>query len=247
MDSNTHSTPPTSRPAAGRPDWRASVGAADQGLAAEDLDQLSDVALDEDTARLRRQLDGLEGQWLRRVAALDARRAAGASQAQPAPSTASWLRRRLRMGAGAAHSAVRTARALFRGPLEGTGQALLNGDLSPAHARVLADATHALPAPVVAEAEPVLVAAAGRLDPPVLRQAVGWLVQVADPDRADQVAERRHQRRGVWLSPTWEGLVAVDGLLEPEAGQLLATALEPLARPATAEDPRSGGSGPRMR
>jgi Domain of unknown function (DUF222) len=35
-------------------------------------------------------------------------------------------------------------------------------------------------------------------------------------------------------------MVAIDGLLEPEAGETLLTALEPLARPATAEDERSG-------
>jgi Domain of unknown function (DUF222) len=35
--------------------------------------------------------------------------------------------------------------------------------------------------------------------------------------------------------------VAVDGLLEPEAGETLLAALEPLARPASAEDDRSGG------
>jgi Domain of unknown function (DUF222) len=36
-------------------------------------------------------------------------------------------------------------------------------------------------------------------------------------------------------------MVAVDGLLEPEAGQTLLAALEPLARPANAQDTRSGG------
>jgi Domain of unknown function (DUF222) len=35
-------------------------------------------------------------------------------------------------------------------------------------------------------------------------------------------------------------MVAVGGLLEPEAGQTLAAALAPLARPANADDPRSG-------
>src|SRR4029453_16034098 len=52
---------------------------------------------------------------------------------------------------------------------------------------------------------------------------------------------RRHERRGLWLSPTWEGMVAVDGLLEPEAGTTLLAALEPLARPADAGDGRTGG------
>jgi hypothetical protein len=36
-------------------------------------------------------------------------------------------------------------------------------------------------------------------------------------------------------------MVAVDGLLEPEAGQTLLAALEPLAGPATADDSRNGG------
>jgi hypothetical protein len=255
MDPNTHSTqPPSGRsadqsqgpagPAAARDpavDVLAAV-ATDLGvLAAQDPDGLTEAARAERVLALGRLADRLHGHWLKELAALDAAGAAGADQGQPAPSTASWLRHRLRMGSGAAHSTVRCARALFRGPLAGTGQALTSGDISVAHARVLADGTHALPTQVVAEAEPVLVEAARRLDPPTLRQAVGWLLQVADPDRADAVAERRHGRRGLWLSPTWEGMVAIDGLLEPEAGHTLLAALDPLARPAEADDRRSGG------
>jgi Domain of unknown function (DUF222)/HNH endonuclease len=186
-------------------------------------------------------LDGLEGQWLRRLATIDARRAAGADQGQPVPSTAGWLRHRLRLGAGAARGAVRTARALFRGPLHETAQALTGGVISPAHARVLAQGTRHLPDQVTREAEPVLVAAAGRLDPPRLGQAVGHLCQIIDPDGADRAAQRRHQRRGLWLSPTLDNMVAIDGLLDPEAGQTVLAALEPLARPADADDPRLGG------
>jgi hypothetical protein len=36
-------------------------------------------------------------------------------------------------------------------------------------------------------------------------------------------------------------MVAIDGLLEPETGQILTAALEPLARPHSAHDARSGG------
>jgi hypothetical protein len=86
----------------------------------------------------------------------------------------------------------------------------------------------------------VLVEAARRLDPPQLRRLVGHLVQVADPDGADRQRERRHERRGLWLSPTFDRMVAVTGLLEPEAGQTVLAALEPLARPADADDPRTG-------
>jgi hypothetical protein len=86
----------------------------------------------------------------------------------------------------------------------------------------------------------VLLEAACRLDPPRLRKVVGHLGEVADPDAAEQQALRRHDRRGLWVAPTLEGMVAVDGLLDPEAGETLLTALEPLARPSTADDDRSG-------
>ena len=45
----------------------------------------------------------------------------------------------------------------------------------------------------------------------------------------------------MWLASTLDDLVAVDRLLEPEAGQTVMAALEPLARPADAGDSRHGG------
>jgi hypothetical protein len=133
------------------------------------------------------------------------------------------------------------ARALFRGPLPQTAQALVKGELSVAHAKAVVDGTHHLPDHITAEAEPVLLEAARRLDPPRLRQAVGFLLEVADPEGADAARQRRHERRGLWLLPTFDGMVAVDGLLEPEAGNTVLAALEPLARPADADDTRLGG------
>ncbi len=66
-------------------------------------------------------------------------------------------------------------------PLRTWTAALTDGELSPAHAQVLAAGTRDLPTQVTAEAEPVLVEAARRLDPPRLRRVLGHLVQVADP------------------------------------------------------------------
>ena len=140
-----------------------------------------------DTARAQRLLawgtllDRHEGLWLKELAALDAAGAAGADQGVQAPSTASWLRNRLRLSAGAATSYVRTARALFRGPLRRTAQALCDGEVSVAHAQVLAHGTHDLPEQVAAEAEPVLLEAARHLDPLRLRRVLGHLQHVVDP------------------------------------------------------------------
>jgi hypothetical protein len=233
MDSNTYSVRPVASLTA--------LAAMVNDLAAQELDGLSDAVRAERVLVLRRLVDRLQGQWLKELAGVDARGAAGAEDGIQVGSTAGWLRARLHAGASAASSWVRTARALFRGPLTQTAQALADGELSAAHAGLLASGTRDLPAHLTVEAEPVLLQAARRLDPPRLGRVLAHLRAVADPDTAASQAERRHQQRGMWLTPTLDGMVAVDGLLEPEAGQTLLAALEPLACPANAEDTRSGG------
>jgi hypothetical protein len=232
MDSNTHSTR--------RPGRLAALIAEIDAFLDQDLDGLPDAALVEQALELRPQVDRLEGGWLQRLAVIDARGAAGAEQGVQAGSTAGWLRARLRMAAGTAAASVRTARALFRGRLPQTAAALTAGEISVAHARVVAARTKDLAAHVAMDAEPVLVDAARQLDPRRLGQLVEHLQHTVDPDSADRAAQRRHERRGVWLTPTLDRLVAIDGLLEAEAGQIVLAALEPLARPADAADDRSG-------
>jgi hypothetical protein len=239
MNSNTHSTQPP-RPPGWQSDEVAALTEALDRLAARDLDRLADAALATEVLQLRRLADRLDELWLQRLAAVDARGAAGAEDGLEVGSTAGWLRARLRLAAGTASTAVRTARALFRGPLTGTAEALCDGDISAEHAAVVAHGTQQLPDQVRAEADPVLVEEARRLDPHQLRRLVGHLRQVVDPEGADQAAQRRHERRGLWLTPTFDQLVAVNGLLEPEAAQVIGAALEPLARPADANDHRSG-------
>jgi hypothetical protein len=231
MDPNTHSTQ--------QPGSLDRLAAVVDQLAVEDLDALPDAQAARRVLVLRGLLERLEGQWLRELAGVDGRGAAGADQGTPAESTAGWLRNRTRMGHPDAHQRVRVARALHRGPLPGTARALADGELSYLHAAALTRATQHLPAATTTAAEPVLLEAARRLDPPRLRKVVGHLADVADPQAAEQQALRRHERRWLWLSPTFAGMVAIDGLLDPEAGETLLTALEPLARPSTADDDRS--------
>jgi len=238
MDSNMYSTE--------SPVGLAALESAVEALAAQDLTLLTDAQAAARVLALRGLLDRLEGQWLRELAGVDGRGAAGAEHGVRAASTAGWLRGRLRAGGATATGWVRMARALFRGPLSGTARALAAGELSATHAAVLAQGAQGLPAQTAVDAEPVLLEAARRLDPPRLRRVVAHLREVADPDgavaqaQAQAQAQRQHERRGIWLSPTLAGMVAIDGLLEPEAGETLLVALEPLARPASAEDQRSG-------
>jgi hypothetical protein len=85
-------------------DELAALAAAVDRLAAQDLDGFSDAVRAERVLGLRRLVDRLEGHWLKELAAVDARGAAGAEDGVQVGSTAGWLRARLRMGATTARS-----------------------------------------------------------------------------------------------------------------------------------------------
>ena len=225
------------------------VPAGLQGLAAQvaelaacDPAGLPDGLACEWVLGLRRLVDQLGGCWLRLLAHVDARGAAGAELGVTAPSTAGWLRARTRMAAATAHQGVRTARALYRGPqpLTATASALAAGALSYQHAVSVADATRDLPPATVPEAEGVLVEAASRLDPPQLRRVGCHLREVVDPGGAEERGQARLERRGLWLSGGVDGMVGIQGLLDGEGGERLQAALLPLARPHGPDDQRSG-------
>jgi hypothetical protein len=78
MESNTHSSP--GGRSDGRPDPLAVLTADMDELDAQDLAGLSDAALTQQLLQLRRLVDRLEGQWLKGLAEVDARGAAGLSK-----------------------------------------------------------------------------------------------------------------------------------------------------------------------
>ena len=216
----------------------APLAAVVDDLAAQDLDGLPDAALAEEALALRRLLDRLEGQWHQRLAAVDGRGAAGADHGTPA-STASWLRNRLHLGAAAAHNAVRTARALFRGP-------------SPKRPRPCATASSPQPTPARSPTAPVTSHSRWpprprrcwwrRPDASTHPGCGGWsptCTRLLIP-RAPTTRPSGAIGGGAVAGPNLGGHGRPRGLLEPEAGQTLAAALEPLARPASAHDTRSG-------
>ena len=240
MDSNTSSPTADGGPAR-VPAGLERLAAQIAELAAQDPTGLPDALACQWVLGLRRLVDQLEGCWLRLLAHVDGVGAAGAEQGVVAPSTAGWLHACTRMAAATAHQGVRTARALHRGPqpLGATAAALGAGEVSYRHAVAVADATRELPAVTVAQAEGVLVEAARRLDPPRVRRLGNHLRDVVDPQGSEERGRRRLERRGLWLSTTVEGMLAIDGLVDAECGETLQAALMPLARPAGPDDTRS--------
>ena len=62
-----------------------------------------------------------------------------------------------------------------------------------------------------------------------------------DLQAAEAEAERLHTQRALHLSPDWSGMLRVNGLLDPEGGQVLLAAIRSLAEPANLDpsDPRT--------
>src|ERR687895_300427 len=113
MESNTHST----QEPLPESDWLAALAVVADGLAGQDLERLADSVRAERVLRLRRLLDRLEGHWLKELAGVDARGAAGTEDGLGLGSPAAGLRRRLRRGAVPAAKAVPPAGAFSRAPL----------------------------------------------------------------------------------------------------------------------------------
>lgn len=188
-------------------------------LLAEDLRYASDEGLEADLTELERAAGALEAELARRVAEIDRR---GSFRRDGYLSISSWLAHRFRMAFSAATQLVRLARALERMPR--TREALAGGEISRSAAAVLVAAGEADP-DEFSRVEEGLVEAARALAIRDLKRAVAHWRQAVDHRRAEENAEHVYQLRRLHVSPTLEGMVRVDGDLDPETGQVLITAL----------------------
>src|SRR5688572_5156977 len=241
----------------------ALVDAVDEGA-------LRDLGHDELTGQLqaaRALAARLEWFSLQVVREVDTR---GSHVLDAALSPQAWLRHRARMSPGEAKAAVRTARALGDESLAATSGALAGGEIDPAHARLIAQHTTDAPAGAVALIEPEALKVARAADPSAVAGVMRQFTHALDPDRADEAAVRRYQKRGVSLATTLDGMVVGSVLLDPVAGAEVLTALSAASAPvsgdtrsacqrnadaladicrqylATAEDRKSGGGHPHL-
>jgi len=109
--------------------------------------------------RLQAKLEWLSLQVVREVDV------SGSHVADGALTPRSWLRQRARMSSSEATTAVRTARALGSGLLDATSHALAEGEIDPAHARLIAKDALDAPAGAIALIEPIALDAARQCDP----------------------------------------------------------------------------------
>jgi len=201
-------------------------------LQAEDLRFAGDEQLETDFGELERAADLLLAERARRLAEIDRR---GSYRRDGCLSVSSWLAQRFRMAFSAAAAQVRVARALEEMPA--TRHALREGEIIRSALRVLVGAREGH-LEGFAHAEATLVDAARTLSVRELHRAVAYWRQAADHRRAEEDAEWLFGLRRLHVSPTLDGMVRVDGDLDPETGQTLITAS---VRPARRRSLRGRG------
>jgi hypothetical protein len=204
-----------------------------ESLRAEPVAELPDARIEEDFEELHRAVEQLEAERLRRLAEIDRRRL---FERDGHLSAAAWLVHRFHVAWGAARDLVRVARGLSAMPR--AREAVESGDLSLSAARVLATAQAAEPEAFV-EAENLLVDAARIHSVADLGRAVAHWRRVVERERGIDPDEAMYARRRFFASVLLDGMVRVDGDLDPETGESLLTAL----RAAMDAEARSSGAG----
>jgi hypothetical protein len=186
-------------------------------LCAEDPAVLGDA---ETVVALHRELERLRAVTTRAVAAFDAGRA---WEAEGARTASAWLAAGCRMPVESARRRVRLGRALRHMP--GAEAAWLAGEVGEAQVRLLAGVRTPGTAACFARDEEMLVGQARKLSYRAFARCVAYWAQLADPESTDASAEARYAARRLHLSPTFDGSWALDGLLDPISGAVVAKAL----------------------
>ncbi|MBT8248895.1 MAG: HNH endonuclease [Acidimicrobiia bacterium] len=187
------------------------------------------------TARLRdlaTARERLEAEYVRLIADWD-RRQAWAVDGSLSPSA--WLAHHTPVSSPAAKKSVRTARLVRTH--ESTSEALAAGAVSVTQIEQLARAEGRGRGEIFTEHEETLLDAASLMNEDDFGVVVKRWQSMADDQLGRADARHMFENRYLYLSTTFAGAVAVDGLLDPEAGARLQAALEARVTPDPADDP----------
>src|SRR5438128_5971929 len=204
-----------------------------QQLQDEDISEVSADVIGPQLEELRQHINACEAEFSRRLQRFD--KGEGYS-AEGALSARAWLRWKCHLSPSAASDRVQTARRLVSLAL--TEAAFAAGEISYAHAALIARTAAELGEKWESQAEEILVTAAKELDPGRLRYATIHLRHCLEPDGVLADANQAYERRFVHLSETFGGIYRLDGQLDAEGGAALQTAIDALMRPPSDEDRR---------
>ena len=228
------------------------VAAVDATVGA-DVWALSDDDVTDSLARLEALAARQAELGLRLVREAEARDLA---RRQGAPSTAAWLRHRLRLRPAEARMRVElanrcdppdpeppmewganpnTGRKAGLWSMPATAAALGEGACSAEHAAVVARTMVSMPTSLHAEqlaaAEGELAGWARAYDPGEVAQLGKALLHLLDADSLEERERRAYERRELHLTDLGDGSTRIRGQLDTESAALIRAALDPLAAP----------------
>src|SRR5262245_31983280 len=204
-----------------------------QRFTAVDLTALSDAALVDTIRALRPLLCQAQAIEHRIVGAIHTR---GAARVEGATSTTAWLRNQLHIPNAA--GLVRSAMTMHR--LPAVDEAFAAGDINAAHVAAIARVARDIPDEAMAAgAERLLVEQARELTPWRFIPVAGRSRDHLDPDAAERRRRERLEARWLSVDRTFDGAVSIQGMLDPDAGELLITTLTALQAPPKLDDPRT--------
>src|ERR1700694_2397442 len=216
------------------PDARDRVHDAVDALVDESIDGVSTHALGEDLVDIRRAIDRLEAEFLRRLHRFD--RARGAL-ADGGVSTVSWLRPRCGMTVKAAAYRVHLARTL--GELPATLDSARAGRASFSNVTMIAHLAEDVGVEQGAPLESILGGAAETLDPGAMRTLTQATRLRLDPDGVLADDNHAHERRWFECDQTYGGVFVLRGELDAEGGALVKTAIDALSHGMSRGETRS--------
>ena len=135
-------------------------------------------------------------------------------------SAASWLQAKCRISGGEAFSRTRAAKRVHE-LLPRTAETYGAGEITFGHVRALSNAVGGIDPELVAEAEPYLLTEARRSDAGRFGVAAREWRHRLDAELARVDATYREEMRSLHASKTFEGMVAVDGILDANVGETL--------------------------
>jgi hypothetical protein len=188
-------------------------------LRAEDVDSWPVGQIADDLVEFELFSGWFEAERSRRLALFEDKRGV---DIEGHSSVTAFLKHRCRMSGASAHRAVGLAHRLPTMPV--VNQAFGNGDISLDQVRVLANVPEYLQQELARD-EATLTEAIEPLSVADTRRVVEYWRSAVDGPGGDATAEELLGRRYMHASQTWEGMVKVDGLLDPVEGDLFLTAL----------------------
>jgi hypothetical protein len=192
-------------------------------LVDEAIDGFSTEALGEDLRDIRRSVDRLEAEFVRRLHRFHQERGA---QVDGGGTTVSWLRR---CGMTAKAAAYRVHLAKTLGELPASLDCARAGRASFGNVAMIAHLAEDVGLERMAPVEPILVQAAETFEPAAMRTLVQGTRLRLDPDGVLADDNHAHERRWFDCDQTYGGVFIVRGELDAESGALVKTAIDQLS------------------